>query len=555
MKLFRIFLTGFTALAFFTTACDDMLDVDYDNVLLEEDHRMTSPNDTIHSMVGILSELERLAERFVVLGELRGDLLEASATASVHLREIAEFSVSPGNPYADTRDYYSVINRCNLLIDRIDTAIVSRGQKVMYKEFAAAKAIRAWTYLQLALNHGSVKYYEKPLTSIQDAAAIQEGIVLSDLLPKLIADLAPYQDVALPGSMQLGDDIVDSRKLYFPIRMVLGDLYLYNGQYEQAAQAYYDLMVQGAYLSTDNYQSTWEVVNSVFTGFYDSWSLVHELDFAAAEKITMIAGSSELGNGFRLDSLFMVRREMAPTQVAIDNWERQTYYHTLNVNTSGDLRGAYSSYWDQEYFEMYHQMVLNQEVPSDLSGDVVAKYRSMGTEEAWGVQIYRVGLLYLRYAEAINRAGKPASAFAVLKNGLSAQTLANDALIPVWEKTPLASWMNFNASRLNLGATSNLSTIGIHGRGNGNIQLSEDFSIPELSSLSDSILFVEDLILEEMALELAFEGHRFHDLMRIAWRRNDPGFLARKVAAKNEDAAGLEALLNNESNWYLPNEH
>jgi hypothetical protein len=66
---------------------------------------------------------------------------------------------------------------------------------------------------------------------------------------------------------------------------------------------------------------------------------------------------------------------------------------------------------------------------------------------------------------------------------------------------------------------------------------------------------VEDLIVDESALETAFEGKRFYDLMRVAQRRNDPTYLADKVArrkggahARNEE---LFIHLSNMENWFI----
>jgi len=45
-------------------------------------------------------------------------------------------------------------------------------------------------------------------------------------------------------------------------------------------------------------------------------------------------------------------------------------------------------------------------------------------------------------------------------------------------------------------------------------------------------IYVEDQVMEERIREMAFEGERFYDLMRVARRRGDPSYLADKVAAK-----------------------
>ena len=65
---------------------------------------------------------------------------------------------------------------------------------------------------------------------------------------------------------------------------------------------------------------------------------------------------------------------------------------------------------------------------------------------------------------------------------------------------------------------------------------------------------VEDLIVDEGALELAFEGSRFSDLARVAIRRGDPTFLAKRVAKRGGDMdMGLYNFLSRSSkNWYLP---
>ena len=68
---------------------------------------------------------------------------------------------------------------------------------------------------------------------------------------------------------------------------------------------------------------------------------------------------------------------------------------------------------------------------------------------------------------------------------------------------------------------------------------------------------VEKMIVDEGALEFAFEGLRFYDLMRVALRRGDPAFLANKVYGRKGDdqrdimRSLISVDLNNSNNWFL----
>lgn len=542
MRLYIKIIPVLLVVSIFLGACTDMLDVKYDDIILADDHKMSSPNDTIYSMIGVLKELEKLGERYIVLGELRGDLLEITETARKELQDVYNFNVDADHPYANTRDYYEVINRCNLLIDRADTTVISKGQKVLIKEMTAAKAIRAWTYLQLLLNHGEAYYYEKPILSIGDADKITEKLTLEEIIPKLIADLEPYQNVEMPGGISLGDDIMSSRYMMIPAGFILGDLYLYNQEYEKAAQAYFDLMEKEQYLSTDEYTMDMVFEGNSFEYTSGRWPLAFDLDQGYAEIISYIGGSNEFGEKTRLDSIFLYNIEMKPTDVVFENFENQTYYRTATEGYKGDLRsigiaGMRTSIDDTELTYYSRKLFYSLE------------------EKTWAIPIYRIGTLYLRYAEAVNRAGKPSLAFAVLKDGLTKRTLENDSIVLKHEKTPLAPYMDFTKDVFNWEGpyVRTNEIIGIHARGCGNVKLVSSFRIPSLPTLQDSVLYVEDKIMEEYTLETYLEGNRFHDLIRVSKRRHAPEYLAEKVSEKYDSQKEyMKAHLLNEENWYLP---
>jgi starch-binding outer membrane protein, SusD/RagB family len=530
-----LFVTAFTLVG-----CDDLLNVNSDRQVFTNEYEMKAANDTLYSMFGVFSQLEKIADSYVLLGELRGDLMDVTDKSDLYLKEINNFNVSTTNPYTNNiKDYYSVINNCNYVIHNIDTSVVKASKKVMLKEYSACKAIRAWTYMQIALNYGSAIYYDKPILSVADANAIQKETpkTITELAPILIADLIPLKDIPKPYFGSLFS--FNTAYSFFSVRFLLGDLYLWTGQYENAANEYHDLMSVNKYIISSNYRTTLTVLNGAFTG---GWSYnFNNFITLSSENITNIGATNQYSQYFNLDSL-VVNRMVVPSDQAFNNWSSQMYYYSNSLDTLCDTRR----------FTTISKFLDSPDSRTTLiTENYIYKYLQLNPistkKENKQITPYRVPLLYLRYAEAVNRIGKPNLALAVLKNGMNKVTLSNRRFVPKHEvDSILPNYMNFSGVQFD-------NNIGIRMRGCGNVnQDTTYYIIPKLNALQDSVLYVEDLIQKELALETAFEGNRFQDLMRFAIRRDDNAYLADKIALKHkENQAAIKTKLMDRANWFL----
>ncbi len=161
---------GVVAASAVMTSCDDFFEQESKHVIFTENSHLNGATDTIYSVVGIMNKMQAVADRTILLGEARGDLVDITETTSSDLRDVALFNVGSENKYNQPRDYYAVINNCNYFIAHVDTALKNnRNEKIFLKEYAAVKAFRAWTYLQLALNYGSVPFVTEPVLTKEEA--------------------------------------------------------------------------------------------------------------------------------------------------------------------------------------------------------------------------------------------------------------------------------------------------------------------------------------------------------------------------------------------------
>lgn len=573
---------------FLFSSCEDIFESDSSSFVIDNGEQMDSPNDSLYSMMGILSQAQRLGERYVLLGELRGDLMTATADADVDIQQLSQFNADEENVYALRRDYYNVINNCNFALERIDTSIVVFQEKVMLPEYAAIKAVRAWTYWQMALAFGKVNWVERPILGLDDAIAEYPVFECDALAEMLIDDLKPFADIRIPGYGMI--DGYQSAQMFIPIQLLLGDLYLYLNRYDEAAASYY------AYIYRNRLTLTREYANNYGSNTRQSVNMNHGNSY-----------TGEMLSGFVYNSdareyhpqlirwAYNTVPSLVPSYNFMEKMDRSMHFYseggalTISAYFEGDLRGqavvsggtvhpvAYGTISigaaeKKTYITKYTTATQSLDGAYDPQNNVYRENRLSYTRV---IPLYRTPHVYLRYAEAVNRMGKPSLAFAVLKYGLTAENLADAEKVNPKEIEDFAyadfGWVH------NSDANSNVGT-AIRGRGRGVVFDRDNFVIPDFTryvssvdeesgetisipsadavhlaeALADSISFVEDCIVDELAAETAFEGNRFFDLLRVARHRNEfPAYMANKVSLRFTDADAMRQYLMQPSVWYF----
>ena len=595
-------------------SCSDFFDQESEHVIFTETDHLNNATDSIYSVIGILNKLQAIGDRTVLLGEVRGDLVDLTKEANSDLRDMALFNIGDDNRYNNPTDYYAIINNCNYFIANADTALKNnRNDYIFMKEYAAVKAIRAWTYLQLVLNYGSVPFVTEPILSKLEAEQNYPKYDLQAVCEYFINDLMPLTDRWADEYPNYGNirSLRDgaSRLLFFPMNVVLGDLNLWlasvtgnKSTYREAAMRYYKYISQrngdnSAYPTGMNYymwywgSTAWNSFTSASSG---DWS--DEEYGQNTELITIIAGDSirAEGNYSELRNLFYSREDndyrvsIIPSQGMFELSESQancclasngisfSYAPAdLTDHKAGDLR-LYRSYsWGQ---------ATNRLTGERFDVSYVEK------QSFQNIHIYRRTQLYLRLAEALNGAGIPRAAFSILSTGLNNEIYQTSVYPYCSESDSIwISQLDFPETRYGIvtaqyitsssGGTGVYNTMGIHSRGSGWTPYNEFYRLPEAEPIpvvdeegnpieglfviekdSPDLVekqqaFVDSLLLNENGLEMAFEGPRFYDIMRFAMRQSNPEkFLAEKVAArrgKNNIDEALKSRLMDKRNWYL----
>jgi starch-binding outer membrane protein, SusD/RagB family len=570
--------------------------------------------DADAAVIGVYGKVMKLAKPYLLMNELRGDLMDITTNSDVNLRQISEHTAIAANPYIDPQPFYEVIVNCNDVLANFKTMLAQSKfkEEEFNQRYSDVAAVRTWVYLQLGIHFGKIPYVTNPVVQVNDLKDSANFPMLT--LPVLIDTLVSFTeklpftgDYPSGTTLQTTVDGYSTNKFFINKNSLLGDLYLWQGQYDKAADRLKRVMEpNGSVGSSTAFYNQYKVSNGAISPSLNSISYSRAFDITSLNydgtSWRNLFERPQVDNEFFWEWIWSLPFDknfepvnpfidlfspnggsylLQPSQQAMDNWNSQTQVYGFAAGTVSvptvyrdnfplDSRGTFT------YKMIGGKPVIMKYLYNYLDGATNQPINLFSKPGKWFLN--RATAVHLHYSEAANRAGKMKVAYALTNYGIryTYDTLAGlggTRDVTTFQQTFLPWPYDFDARQGDAPSYRNPWYRNMGVRGRANLKLVPIDSVKyfnmtppgtnpnRVKPLTDSLgyqKFIEDMIITEDALELAYEGHRWSDLLRIAIRRNDPAFIADKVYDKLRKS-GLSAGAANAAraklmgkDWFLP---
>lgn len=529
-------------------SCSDYFNPETDDELDGKKY-ISSSTEMYTGFLGIMTKLQAVGDKEILLTDTRADLLEPTTQSSADIIALYNYDKDlQGNPYANPAGYYEVIIACNDYLAKMkEYKSKPNVDKTVYESLVSSVTrIKVWTYKTIGEIYGKAIWFDDPITKVS---------AIRDSTNYQVLDMAQLVDKCLD-VMDNGVDGVPANKtidwiawldpqnvssvansqyrkwnwMVPPYEGVLAELCLWKGAYLDAAGAdatsYYQraadqlLKALNVYIDDENYSgnSPYYLPCATTPGHYKSfwdWEQPYQAeavcaliyDYTNNQTNTLLKHfSNEYPNQYQL----------RPNELEMEHYSDKTFNPG---GTDGDTRTKclFGKSGGEDYIAKFRP--------------VGSTHRANAFQDDVHIYLYRATQYHMMLAEALNHLDRFKALDAVLNTGVKATEYSETD--PEWRGftqnwTSSAAWGTRKYPSMGIRGCLNLNAVGILK------------NIAQLGSRKATERHNDELILNEIMMEFAYEGKTYPAMNRMAVRYGDPSIITSRVCRKYE-GTGHEA--------------
>ncbi|MFC0878268.1 hypothetical protein ACE01N_16855 [Saccharicrinis sp. FJH2] len=542
MKYAIVLISGLVLLQ----SCSDFFNTNPDDLLLGEDY--ISSNDELYSgYMGVAAKVADVADKAVILSELRGDLLEPTENAPQGLWEIYNYTNDNNNEFTNPSDFYDVVVNAN---DFIRNAIIYKKNNpkavtddVFDGFISATIRYKVWAYLMIGKLYGKAIYFDDPMVEYQPdhnyptldfdqlidqlILLMRDGIsITNDTIDYKINGMVPFlfSDVISSETTDQSWDIINP----FPECLNI-ELDLWDENYDRVIdEAIWFLYADGSTkkwkITFDEHDNEW--ISDIFTTINNG--LLTDI------RINTTLYNYENGQVNDLLRYFSNKEPnfyyLRPTKAIMDRFDNQ--YQKDGITKGDKYRGD-----GRSYDEINGQLVYRK-LTRYFEDDPNQVYKTVDN-----IYMYRAPDIHFFLMEALNQKHMFREAEALLNGGMFSD---------YYSKFEESEWRYPFTDPLIYDAFTNnkYPNAGVRDR----VSLAYVFPSADSIAQPDTYCYqLDSLILDETCMESNGEARSYFAMIRMAKRWDDPSILASRVSAKYTDGKKEEVYqyLMTPDNWFI----